>query len=47
MPKFVEAVLKSEFQGWAVLETTCPTKNIREDFVTNGTYLRGLLGEKK
>ena len=47
MPKFVEAILKSGFEGWAVLETSCPTKNIKEDFVTNGTYLRGLLGEKK
>lgn len=47
MPKFVEAVLKSGFEGWAVLETSCPTKNIKEDFVANTAYLRGLLGEKK
>lgn len=47
MPKFVESVLKSGFEGWAVLETSCPTKNIKEDFVTNTAYLRGLLGEKK
>jgi L-ribulose-5-phosphate 3-epimerase len=43
LPKFVEAVLKSGFQGWAVLETSSPTKDIKADMVTNSTYLRGLL----
>jgi len=47
MPRYVEAVLKSGFEGWAVLETSSPSKNIKDDMVINSTYLRGLLGEKK
>jgi L-ribulose-5-phosphate 3-epimerase len=47
MPRFVEAVLKSGFEGWAVLETSNPSKVIKDDMITNSTYLRGLLGEKK
>ena len=47
MPRYVEAVLKSGFEGWAVLETSSPTKDIKADMITNSTYLRGLLGEKK
>ncbi len=43
MPKYIEAVLKSGFEGWAVLETSSPTKDIKADMVTNATYLRGLL----
>jgi hypothetical protein len=43
MPKYVEAVLKSGFEGWAVLETSSPTKDIKADMITNSTYLRGLL----
>jgi sugar phosphate isomerase/epimerase len=43
MPKYVEAVLKSGFKGWAVLETSSPTKDIKADMITNSTYLRGLL----
>jgi len=43
MPRYVEAVLKSGFQGWAVLETSSPTKDIKADMITNATYLRGLL----
>jgi sugar phosphate isomerase/epimerase len=47
MPRYVEAVLKSGFEGWAVLETSSPTKDIKADMITNSTYLRGLLGQKK
>ncbi|HVR82829.1 MAG TPA: sugar phosphate isomerase/epimerase family protein [Planctomycetota bacterium] len=43
MPKYVEAVLKSGFEGWAVLETSSPSKDIKADMITNSTYLRGLL----
>ena len=43
MPKYIEAVLKSGFEGWAVLETSSPTKDIKADMITNSTYLRGLL----
>jgi sugar phosphate isomerase/epimerase len=47
MPRYIEAVLKSGFEGWAVLETSSPSKDIKADMATNSTYLRGLLGEKK
>ena len=43
MPKYIEAVLKSGFEGWAVLETSSPTKDIKADMITNSTYLRDLL----
>ena len=43
MPKYIEAVLQSGFEGWAVLETSSPTKDIKADMITNSTYLRGLL----
>jgi L-ribulose-5-phosphate 3-epimerase len=43
MPRYIEAVLKSGFEGWAVLETSSPTKDIKADMITNSTYLRGLL----
>lgn len=43
LPKFIEAVLKSGFAGWAMLETVCPTKNVKEDFTANAAYVRGLL----
>jgi len=43
MPRYVEAVLRSGFEGWAVLETSSPTKDIKADMITNSTYLRGLL----
>lgn len=43
MPKFIEAVLKTGFEGWAVLETSSPSKNIKDDMVANAAYLRGLL----
>ncbi len=43
MPKYIEAVLKSGFEGWAVLETSSPSKDIKADMITNSTYLRGLL----
>jgi L-ribulose-5-phosphate 3-epimerase len=46
-PRFVEAVLKIGFEGWAMLETSIPTKVVKDDFATNAGYLRGLLGEKK
>ena len=34
MPKYVEAVLKSGFEGWAVLETSSPAKNCRPSSVS-------------
>ncbi|HZE98200.1 MAG TPA: sugar phosphate isomerase/epimerase family protein [Planctomycetota bacterium] len=43
MPRYIEAVLKSGFEGWAVLETSSPAKDIKADMITNSTYLRGLL----
>jgi L-ribulose-5-phosphate 3-epimerase len=42
-PKFIEAVLKSGFAGWAMLETSMPTKVAKDDFAANATYVRGLL----
>jgi len=47
MPRYIEAVLKSGFEGWAVLETSSPSKDIRADMAANSAYLRGLLAEKK
>jgi sugar phosphate isomerase/epimerase len=46
-PKFIEGVLKSGFEGWAMLETSSPTKSIKDDMATNYKFVRGLLGEKK
>jgi sugar phosphate isomerase/epimerase len=46
MPRFVEAVLRSGFEGWAMLETSSPTKVIKDDMATNYKYVRGLLGDK-
>ena len=46
MPRYIEAVLKSGFQGWAVLETSSPSKDIKADMIVNSTYLRGLLATK-
>ncbi len=43
MPRYIEAVLKSGFEGWAVMETSSPTKVIKDDMMTNAAYLRGLL----
>jgi sugar phosphate isomerase/epimerase len=43
MPRYIEAVLKSGFEGWAVLETSSPAKDIKADMIVNSTYLRGLL----
>jgi len=46
MPRFVESVLKSGFEGWAMLETSSPTKVIKDDMSANYKYVRGLLGDK-
>jgi L-ribulose-5-phosphate 3-epimerase len=46
-PKFIEGVLKSGFEGWAMLETSSPTKVVKDDMATNANFVRGLLGEKK
>jgi L-ribulose-5-phosphate 3-epimerase len=46
-PRFIEAVLKSGFEGWAMLETSIPTSVVKDDFATNAGFVRGLLGEKK
>jgi sugar phosphate isomerase/epimerase len=42
-PKFIEGVLKTGFEGWAMLETSTPTKVVKDDFATNAAYVRGLL----
>jgi sugar phosphate isomerase/epimerase len=47
MPRYIEAVLKSGFEGWAMLETSSPTKVIKDDMAANYTYVRGLLDGKK
>jgi sugar phosphate isomerase/epimerase len=46
-PRFIEGVLKSGFEGWAMLETSSPTKVVKDDMATNANFVRGLLGEKK
>ncbi len=46
-PKFIEGVLRSGFEGWAMLETSSPTKVIKDDMATNYKYVRGLLDGKK
>jgi sugar phosphate isomerase/epimerase len=46
MPRFIESVLRSGFEGWAMLETSSPTKVIRDDMATNYKYVRGLLGDR-
>jgi sugar phosphate isomerase/epimerase len=46
MPRFVESVLKSGFEGWAMLETSAPTKAIKDDMAANYKYVRALLGDK-
>jgi sugar phosphate isomerase/epimerase len=46
VPKFIEAVLKSGFEGWAMLETDCPTKVVKDDFIANATFVRKLLKTK-
>jgi L-ribulose-5-phosphate 3-epimerase len=43
IPKFIEAVLKSGFEGWAMLETVCPTKVVKDDFAANAAFVRDLL----
>ena len=42
-PKYIEAVLKSGFEGWAMLETSTPTKVVKDDFAANANYVRELL----
>jgi sugar phosphate isomerase/epimerase len=44
-PKYIEAVLKSGFEGWAMLETSCPTKAVKDDFAANAKYVRELLNK--
>jgi sugar phosphate isomerase/epimerase len=46
-PRFIEGVLKSGFEGWAMLETSSPSKVIKDDMAANYTYVRGLLDRKK
>jgi len=40
-PRAVEAILKSGFEGWAVLETAVLT-NVKDDFSANAEYVRKL-----
>lgn len=42
-PRFMEAVLKSGFEGWAMLETSIPSKVVKDDFAKNADYVRGFL----
>jgi L-ribulose-5-phosphate 3-epimerase len=42
-PKYIEAVLKSGFEGWAMLETSCPTDVVKDDFSANAAFVRELL----
>jgi L-ribulose-5-phosphate 3-epimerase len=42
-PKYIEAVLKTGFEGWAMLETSTPTKVVKDDFATNAAYVRELM----
>jgi sugar phosphate isomerase/epimerase len=42
-PRYIEAVLKSGFEGWAMLETSTPTKVVKDDFSANAAYVRDLL----
>jgi L-ribulose-5-phosphate 3-epimerase len=42
-PRFIEAVLKSGFAGWAMLETSVLT-TVQQDFSANGRFVKGLLG---
>jgi sugar phosphate isomerase/epimerase len=42
-PKYIECVLKSGFEGWAMLETSTPTKVVKDDFSANAAYVRELL----
>jgi sugar phosphate isomerase/epimerase len=41
-PRYIEAVLKSGFEGWAMLETSILTK-VKDDFSANAAYVRELL----
>ena len=41
--KYMEAVLKSGFEGWAMLETSCPTKVVKDDFTVNAAFVREFL----
>jgi L-ribulose-5-phosphate 3-epimerase len=44
-PRFVESILKSGFEGWAMLETAV-VHSVKEDFAANAAYVRGLLSRK-
>jgi sugar phosphate isomerase/epimerase len=41
-PRFVESILKSGFEGWAMLESAVVT-TVEADFSRNARYVRGLL----
>lgn len=41
--KYMEAVLKTGFEGWAMLETSCPTKVVKDDFAANAAFVREFL----
>ncbi len=44
-PRLVEAILKSGYSGWLMLETGAPN-SVKDDFAANAAYVRGLLREK-
>jgi L-ribulose-5-phosphate 3-epimerase len=44
-PRLVESILKSGFEGWAMLETAV-VRSVKEDFSANAALVRGLLEEK-
>jgi L-ribulose-5-phosphate 3-epimerase len=44
--RVVKAIRETEFKGWAVLETDCPSKSVEKDMRTNLAFLRNLLAEQ-
>jgi sugar phosphate isomerase/epimerase len=43
-PKVIEAILKTGFEGWLVIETYATPKDVKGVFAGNARYIRGLLG---
>jgi sugar phosphate isomerase/epimerase len=46
-PAVVHALADIEFDGWAQLETDCPTGDVAADMAVNLAYIRGLLGRAR
>jgi L-ribulose-5-phosphate 3-epimerase len=45
-PKVIDALADIGFDKWAQLETSCPTKNISEDFIKNKKYIDDLITKR-